>query len=1129
MTRARLDFVLQHIRQLAGTSGKTVEADAQLLQQFISGPDEVAFETLVRRHGPLVLGVCRRLLRDEGDCEDVFQATFLVLLRKAHSIRKRAALGSWLYGVAYRIARKVRARAARRAEVERPLAHDPVRETAGAAEWRDLRPVLDEELNRLPEKYRLPLVLCYLEGQTYAEAARQLGWRQGTVCGRLARARDLLRHHLVRRGVALSATVLTGTLADASAAVPPPLLAATTRLALLSGLGQEAAPPVTELARIALKGMHLARLKLITAVFVTISALAGGSSVLAYRALRARAPENETRDASRLLASPEGPQSPAPRLDRLGDPLPPGALGRLGTVRFRHEDRVERFALSPDGRTLACAAGKSVYLWDPDTGKLLRRVTGHEEYVHDVAYSADGKWLASGSEDNSIRLWDPATGKEVRRFLGHKGKSSGRQGVLSVLFAGGDRYLVSRGGNKTIRLWEVASGRERQRLTGPPGTAWTLAASPDGKVVGGLFEDGDSPGVVCLWEVETGKEIRRIPQPAYAHGITFSPDGKTLAVSGFEYAPPAHPRQGDRISPYILRLWDVATGEELRRFGDHPQLWAFAFSADGKTLVSTGGDATLRLWDISSGKELRRFTGISFVVIGIAFLPNDKTLILQTQENSIRLWDLQTGGESRSFAGHEQNVASVAISPDGRRIATAARSDIRVWDSVTCAEVRTLRGQTGGISELRFSPDGRTLVSASYNGTLRFWDVASWKELRTIGNARRANCVASSPDGGTVATWGHEDRAVHLWDTATGKELHHWSANWMSSMSFSPDSKVLAGSGSGQSVQVWDVATGKELRTLGPYRCGVPAVAFSPDGRVLAAAAMDHTITLWELATGRARVVIKTEGNTTALAFAPDCRWVASVNNGRSRLIVDAGGNERDVGNENKNQVCIWEVATGRETRRLAGHRGGIDSVAFSQDGKLLVSGSMDTTALVWDAATLLLITPSRSNSLTGAALESFWSELADADAGRAHRAVWSMAEAPGASVRFLKERLPPVPTADPQRVARLLTDLNGDRFGVREKARQELEKLGESVGSALHKAQREKPSLEVQRRIEQLLARFEGESLRISRAVEVLERIQSAEAQHLLQDLARGDETARLTREARVALNRLAKRPSTN
>src|SRR5207245_8109520 len=168
---------------------------------------------------------------------------------------------------------------------------------------------------------------------------------------------------------------------------------------------------------------------------------------------------------------------------------------------------------------------------------------------------------------------------------------------------------------------------------------------------------------------------------------------------------------------------------------------------------------------------------------------------------------------------------------------------------------------------------------------------------------------------------------------------------------------------------------------------------------------------LWELATVRARLAIKTEGTTTALAFAPDCRWIASVNNGRSRLIVDAGGNERDVGNEHKNQVCIWEVATGRETRRLAGHRGGIDSVAFSQDGKLLVSGSMDTTALVWDAARLLLTTPSRSNSLTGAALESFWSELADADAGRAHRGVWAIARAPRGGGRSWREGVQPVST----------------------------------------------------------------------------------------------------------------------
>jgi dipeptidyl aminopeptidase/acylaminoacyl peptidase len=365
---------------------------------------------------------------------------------------------------------------------------------------------------------------------------------------------------------------------------------------------------------------------------------------------------------------------------------------------------------------------------------------------------------------------------------------------------------------------------------------------------------------------------------------------------------------------------------------------------------------------------------------------------------------------------------------------------------------------------------------------------------------------------------------LRLWDTATGNELHHWGVNWISSLSFSPDNKTLAGgSGTDLLVHLWDVATGKELRTLGPHRGGVETVVFSPDGRTLATAAMDHILTLWELATGRERLVIKTDANATALAFAPGGRWIASVNNGRSRHIADASNKHLDVGNENRDQVSIWDVATGREVRRLAGHAGGINSVAFSPNGKLLVTGSMDTTALVWDAAGLLPATPSRSKSLTVAELEAFWCDLAGADTGRAHRAIWSMAEAPGASVPFLKEHLPPAPTADPQRVAKLLTDLNSDRFAVREKSLQELEKLGESIGSALEKALQEKPSLEVQRRIERLLTRLKGESLRISRAVEVLERVQSAEAHRLLEDLARGEKTAQLSREAKAALERVA------
>src|SRR6266545_958150 len=209
MSSVQLGAVVRQLHRLAGAPTQEV-SDGQLLERFSSSGEEAAFEALVRRHGPMVLGVCRRVLRDGHATEDAFQATFLVLLRRAGGLDRRCSLAGWLYTVAYHVALRARADAARRrrkeAAVLPPIPTEPQPDLA----WRELQPVLDEELDRLPEHWRAPVVLCYLEGRTNEEAGRLLGWPVGTVKSRLARARDLLRTRLARRGITLSVGLFTG-------------------------------------------------------------------------------------------------------------------------------------------------------------------------------------------------------------------------------------------------------------------------------------------------------------------------------------------------------------------------------------------------------------------------------------------------------------------------------------------------------------------------------------------------------------------------------------------------------------------------------------------------------------------------------------------------------------------------------------------------------------------------------------------------------------------------------------------------------------------------------------------------------------------------------------------------------
>jgi RNA polymerase sigma factor (sigma-70 family) len=283
--------VLRYLRQVIGRERPGDATDAQLLERFAAQRDQAAFAALVQRHGPMVLGVCRRVLRHEQDAEDAFQATFLVLARKAGSIGRRELVGNWLYGVACRTAAKARAAAARRRVHERHVVAMPAAEPTPEVVWQDLRPVLDEEVQRLPDRYRTPFVLCYLHGLTNEEAARHLGCPKGTVLSRLARARERLRARLSRRGLALSAGLLTTVLSQgaAPAMVPASLGEATVQAGLLyatdpgttaGGISARA----LDLTEGVLKAMFVTQLKVAALVLVGLALLGSGAVALLYRA-----------------------------------------------------------------------------------------------------------------------------------------------------------------------------------------------------------------------------------------------------------------------------------------------------------------------------------------------------------------------------------------------------------------------------------------------------------------------------------------------------------------------------------------------------------------------------------------------------------------------------------------------------------------------------------------------------------------------------------------------------------------------------------------------------------------------------------------------------------------------------
>jgi RNA polymerase sigma factor (sigma-70 family) len=964
MAASSLALVLRHLRQLVAVRGTDQLSDAVLLQRFAARHDADAFAALMQRHGPMVLHVCQRVLKHAHDAEDAFQATFLVLARKAAAIRQGTALGSWLHGVAYRLARKAQAAAARRALREQPPSElrlaDPLVETI----YRELQQVLDVELQGLPAKYRAPLVLCYLEGRTRDEAARQLGWSLGTVKKRLERGRELLRGRLIRRGVSPSSALLAAMLSQhtGSAAVPPLLLASTVQAAVSFAAGNAVAPGVVAahvaaLAEGVIQTMLMTKIKVGMALVLALGVVTTGAGVVAHHALASKQGDNPEPQV-KVIDTPKAADKAQIRIDLYGDPLPLGATVRLGTVRLRHPGRWPALIFSADGKTLFSSNdANSVYLWDLATGQALRTLKiSDQRWTQAAALSPDGKVLATGGYDG-IRLLDPVTGQELRRLkAGH---------VASLAFTPDGQALISGGEDNewAIRIWDSATGNERHRMLWQKGAVSFLACTRDGRT---LISASNTVAEIHVADLATGRQLRTIHNPTrdYAGAIALAPNDKTVAVGG-DVRRHGAGNVGGHTS--LICLLDVATGQELQKFEGHQSsIQAIAFAPDGKTLASASYDATLRLWDVATGKELRRIEGIPRDMILLVFSPDGKTLAAHAGDGTIRLWEIATGKALHQGEGHEGYVNSVAFAPDGKTLVSTSfyENTPRLWDVATGKQLRRIRGheEESYVRAAAFLPDGKAFVSGASDSTLRLWDTATGQELRQFplhdpkrGEERQhVRSMGVSSDGKLLVAAsggfrGPPGETFHVlaWEIASGQQLVRRAVrdepyrNFLGDFwpGFSPDGKTLAHQ-AGKDVQLRDLMTGKELRTLeAPDNLHSPYV-YSPDSNLLAVRSYtpkhegrsswtaDHKVRLYDVTTGKERLCVPTVGLERPIAFAPDGNTLATASD---------------------NTIHLWEIATGKERWRSPELDTWITSLAFSPDGKRLASGLRNTTVLIWD------------------------------------------------------------------------------------------------------------------------------------------------------------------------------------
>jgi WD40 repeat protein len=799
-----------------------------------------------------------------------------------------------------------------------------------------------------------------------------------------------------------------------------------------------------------------------------------------------------------LAASQPTPAGPA-RADDYGDPLPEGAVARIGTVRFRHGGLVLGIAYSPDGAVIASGGqDHKVRLWEATTGREVRCLDAPTGFaVQDVAFSCDGRLVAAGCGQGFTYVWHARTGRLLHRL----GSESDDQG--QVAFSPDGKALATSAG-KAVRVWDTVTWDERVRLEDDQGTVQSITFTPDGAHIATAASDS----TVRLWHIGKRRLVRRLRgHGELVNSVAVSPDGGWLASAWTD--------DGSII------LWDARTGEQrwTARLPGGPcrRRSSVRFSQDGR-LLAAASDGGLTLLDVGTGKWLCRFAAAGDDFRNIAFSPTGRTLAAACY-SAVRLFDVPRGQEIIPAEGQHRDVYSVAFCPGGRLLAAASGCQVRVYDPATRREVQRLEGEHLSLLEPQFSLDGRRLVTDGVGGHVRIWDVGDWKLVREWGGPADPRPVVDrllTPDLRTLILQGPGSRPgpcdLRVCDARTDRELRRLAdtADREARTACSPDSRLLAFWEHKGPTRVFDLGSGREVRRFGDGQA-TDDLRFAPDSRSVGVSDNFGTIRVWEVSSARLRCRVAGHRGWVHFAFSVDGGLLATW--------------------PQEGPALLWQLSTGAVIGRLGGHRGKVWDVAFSPDGALVASASADSTVLLWDLCAVTGAGPRRRATLAARDLDRLWADLAGADAARAYLAIGALRDSPAQAVPYLAGRLRPVRGSGPGAVNRLLAELDAEDFATRERAARELDRQAEVVTPRLRQALEAGPSPEARRRLERIVAKLdkappEPETLRELRAIEALEAIGTTAAQKVLQAMARGEPGARLTDEAKSSLARLARRP---
>lgn len=580
-----------------------------------------------------------------------------------------------------------------------------------------------------------------------------------------------------------------------------------------------------------------------------------------------------------------------------------------------HTSMVRTIAFSPDGAALLSGGDDAaVKLWNSADGTELRSFSGNSFAVQALAFSPDGARIAGGTSDYQVRIWDSASGVLLHTLSNHTNR------VNAVAFTPDGARLLSGGDDWSVRVWNVASGALLDTIAPHRESLVAAALSPDGSRA--LTASLDT---VQLWDASSGAQL-----------VTLSGHSQYVTVAAFT-------SDGNRVltgsADDSVRLWDAASGALLRTFNGHTgDIRDLAVSADGARLISGSTDRTVRIWDIFTGAEMRSIAH-SAVVDAVAFAPDGQSLVSSAGMNGdyrIFRWALDGNPLPGAFAGHTQTISGLAISPDGASLASASSDGtVRLW---SLADARLLRvmapsAAPSGPKPIAFLRNGAEIAVGTATQGVEFWSVAEGRFLRRLQHPTYSLKAFALAAAAPIALGIDNQRSARIWDlgaavTPTVRLGGHTSQ--INALSYTADGGRLLTGGADRAVRLWDDATGRLLQTFQGHSGNIRSVALTPDGATALSGGDDFRVFAWDAATGAIRYQLRLDAQVYAVAVAPDGQSFAVANN---------------------RSVELRSIADGSPLRILNGHTGLITSLMFAPDGTRLLSTAFDQSVRVWNVA----------------------------------------------------------------------------------------------------------------------------------------------------------------------------------